>query len=102
MAKAKGGGKLHRLPFTTFGEIAGVRICATPPPCNGHPRRTGTTKASTVVLFRINSASAELAASKTSNPAARSRLAFAERKTAFSSTTKTTDFSGRGTEAPRG
>jgi hypothetical protein len=22
MAKAKGGGKLHRLPFTTFGEIA--------------------------------------------------------------------------------
>jgi hypothetical protein len=24
MAKAKGGGKLHRLPFTTFGEIAAL------------------------------------------------------------------------------
>jgi hypothetical protein len=75
---------------------------ARPSPCNGHPRRTGTNNASTVVLFRISSASAELAASKTSNPAARSRSAFAERKTAFFSTTKTTDFSGRGTEAPRG
>jgi hypothetical protein len=46
--------------------------------------------ASTAVLSRTCSASAELTASKTSNPAARNRSAFAQRKTAFSSTTKTT------------
>jgi hypothetical protein len=28
MAKAKGGGKLHRLPFTTFGEIAALGLKA--------------------------------------------------------------------------
>ena len=26
MAKAKGGGKLHPLPFTTFGEIAALGL----------------------------------------------------------------------------
>src|SRR5216683_4364761 len=52
--------------------------------------RTDKNNASTAVLFRTCSASAELTASKTSNPAARSRSAFAQRKTAFSSTTKTT------------
>jgi 2-haloacid dehalogenase len=29
MAKAKGGGKLHPLPFTTFGEIAALGLKAT-------------------------------------------------------------------------
>jgi hypothetical protein len=29
MAKAKGGGKLHRLPFKTFGEIAALDLKAT-------------------------------------------------------------------------
>jgi hypothetical protein len=56
----------------------------------------------TAVLFRTCSASTELAASKASNPAAHRRSAVAERNTAFSSTTKTTDFSAAsGAEAPR-
>ena len=29
MAKAKGGGKLHPLPFTTFGQIAALQLKAT-------------------------------------------------------------------------
>ena len=94
--------RLARPSVATVATVAVARGAfgsARPSLCNGHPRRTGTYNASTVVLFRISSASAELAASKTSNPAARSRLAFAERRTAFSSTTKTTDFSGRGTES---
>jgi len=49
--------------------------------------------ASTTVLFRICSTSVELAASITSNPAARRRFAIAERTTPFSSTIKTTGFS---------
>jgi hypothetical protein len=49
--------------------------------------------ASTTVLFRISCASAELVASTTSNPAARRRLALAERRTECSSTIKTMGFS---------
>jgi hypothetical protein len=49
--------------------------------------------ASTTVLFRISCASAELVASTTSNPAARRRLALAERRTVCSSTIKTMGFS---------
>jgi hypothetical protein len=52
--------------------------------------RTDKNKASTKVLFRTRSASAELVASRTSNPAVRRRVAKAERSTRFSSTTKTT------------
>ena len=49
--------------------------------------------ASTTVLFRICCASAELGASITANPAARRRLAKAERSTESSSTIKTTGVS---------
>jgi hypothetical protein len=101
------GGQVLAAP--TVASVASVAVAtgefgyARPSPCNGHPRRTGTNSASTVVLFKIGPASAKLVASKTSNPAARSRSAFAERETAFSSTTKTTNFSATsGAEAPRG
>ena len=52
-------------------------------PCNSHQRRTDKNNASTGVLFRTRSASAELAASRTSNPATRRRSAADERRSAF-------------------
>jgi hypothetical protein len=64
-----------------------------------HRGRTEKNNASTTVLFRTCFASAELAASKTSNPAARRRSAFARRNGASPSTTRTTGFPVRTSDA---
>jgi hypothetical protein len=46
MAKAKGGGKLHRLPFRTFDEIAAlgfeIEVHARPRLCRAAPTLQGT------------------------------------------------------------
>src|SRR5260370_20456014 len=71
-----------------------------PPPVPARITPKFPISASTAVLFRICSASAELAASKTSKPAAVRCPAVIDRKTAFSSRTKTTGLSAISTGAP--